>query len=210
VNVSVKAYTALTLAGYTADHSILKRARDKILALGGLQACNSYTRINLSLLGLFPKKFAPTIPPEIILLPGGNFYPGGVLYEMASWTRAIIIPLSIVQSVGGVRTVAKGPDVEELYAPGVKLSIPKRDHFLALFFHQLDKFFKVWERRGLREVRIAAVRQAERWMIERCRNSDGLAAIYPSIMYTVMALDALDTRWIIPSPSRRATSSTSC
>jgi squalene-hopene/tetraprenyl-beta-curcumene cyclase len=192
VNVSVKAYTGLKLAGYTTDNSILKQARDKILALGGLQACNSYTRINLSLLGLFPKKFAPTIPPEIILLPGGNFYPGGVLYEMASWTRAIIIPLSIVQSVGGVRTISNGPGVDELYEPGVKLSIPKRDHFLALFFHQLDKFFKVWERRGLREVRIAAVRQAERWMIERCRNSDGLAAIYPSIMYTVMALDALD------------------
>ncbi|MBV9490777.1 MAG: squalene--hopene cyclase [Verrucomicrobia bacterium] len=192
VNVSVKAYTALRLAGYPADHPILDLTCRKILAFGGLQACNSYTRINLSLLGLFPKKFAPTIPPEIIFLPGGNFYPGGVLYEMASWTRAIIIPLSIVQAVGGVRAGSGDLTLDELYDPKAKLAVPKRDHILALFFHQLDKFFKVWERRGLREVRIAAVRQAERWMIERCRNSDGLGAIYPAMMYTIMALDALD------------------
>jgi squalene-hopene/tetraprenyl-beta-curcumene cyclase len=191
VNASVKAYTALKLAGYATDLPLMRGARQKILELGGLQGCNSYTRINLSLVGLFPKKFAPTIPPEIILLPGGNFYPGGVLYEMASWTRAIIIPLAIAQALGGVGRAPDGVTVDELYEPNTKLGLPKRDHVLALFFHQLDKFFKVWERRGLREVRIAAVRQAERWMMERCRNSDGLGAIYPAMMYTIMALDAL-------------------
>ena len=62
--------------------------------LGGLQAANSYVKINLSLFGLYPRKHAPSVPPEIVLLPGN------VLYEMSSWTRAIVVPLSIVQARG--------------------------------------------------------------------------------------------------------------
>ena len=71
------------------------RARaQRILALGGLQAANSYVKINLSLFGLYPRKHAPSVPPEIVMLPGN------VLYEMSSWTRSILVPLSIVQARG--------------------------------------------------------------------------------------------------------------
>jgi len=56
----------------------LRKARERILALGGLQATNSYVKINLSLFGLYPRQFAPTVPVEITLLPGN------VLYEMSS------------------------------------------------------------------------------------------------------------------------------
>ena len=59
-----------------------------------MQAANSYVKINLSLFGLYPRKHVPTVPPEIVLLPGN------VLYEMSSWTRSILVPLSIVQARG--------------------------------------------------------------------------------------------------------------
>src|SRR5258708_3820756 len=191
VNSTVKAYTAVRLCGYSPDNAAMRRARMRVLALGGLQACNSYTKINLSLFGLYPRKYVPTIPPELMLLPGGSLYMGGVLYEMASWTRAIVVPLSIVQSIGGVRPAPEGIGVDELILPEGKLGLPKRDRFLSPLFHQLDKLLKLWERRGHRDARIAAVRQAERWMLDRCRNSDGLGAIYPAMQYTIMALQAL-------------------
>lgn len=191
VNSTVKAYTALRLCGYSADAEPLRRARNRILALGGLQACNSYTKINLSLFGLYPRKYVPTIPPELVLLPGGSLYMGGMLYEMASWTRAIVVPLSLVQSIGGVRPAPDGLSLDELVRPDRKLGLPKRDRFLSPIFHQVDKFLKFWERRGHRDARIAAVRQAERWMLDRCRNADGLGAIYPAMQYTVMAMEAL-------------------
>jgi squalene-hopene/tetraprenyl-beta-curcumene cyclase len=191
VNSSVKAYTALRLCGYSPDSEPLRRARQRIHALGGLQACNSYTKINLSLFGLYPRKYVPTIPPELVLLPGGSLYSGGVLYEMASWTRAIVVPLSIVQALGGVRPAPEGISVDELLLPDRKLSLPKRDRFLSLVFHQVDKLLKIWEMKGHRDARIAAIRQAERWMLDRCRNSDGLGAIYPAMQYTIMALQAL-------------------
>ncbi len=184
LNVTVKCYTALKLAGIDPDSEPMLRARDRILRLGGVQSANSYTKINLSLFGLFPRKYVPTVPPELVLLPGG------VLYEMSSWTRSIIVPLSLVQACGGKRPVPEGFNLDELLLPGKKLVLPGKDA-LAKWFHRLDKVFKIWERFGLRNVRGAAIREAEHWMMDRTRYSEGLGAIYPAMMYFIMALDAL-------------------
>jgi squalene-hopene/tetraprenyl-beta-curcumene cyclase len=184
VNATVRAYCALKLGGYDPALPFMHKARERALALGGLQACNSYTKINLSLFGLYPKKYVPSIPPEIVLLPLD------VLYQMSSWTRAILVPLSIVQAVGKERPVPSGFDINELLHPKRKLSLPKRSG-LSFVFHHLDRAVKVWDRRGLKDVRSAAVREAEHWMLDRTRYTEGLGAIYPSMMYLIMALDCL-------------------
>jgi len=182
VNATVRAYTALKLGGHSPSAPYMVKARERALALGGLQGCNSYTRINFSLFDLYPKKFAPSVPPEVVMLP--------VLYEMSSWARAIVVPLSIVQAIGLQRPAPHGFNVDELSKPGVKLKLPSRGK-LGPLFAQLDKALKLWERRGLKNVRQAALRQAEHWMLDRTRYADGLGAIYPSMMYLIMALDSL-------------------
>jgi squalene-hopene/tetraprenyl-beta-curcumene cyclase len=184
VNATVRAYTAMKLAGMDPGSQEMSRARDRALALGGLQACNSYTKINFSLFGLYPRKYVPSVPPEIVLAPGD------ILYEMSSWTRSILVPLSIVQAVGKPHATPHGIDVNELVMPGRKFSLPRRDAG-ALIFAQVDRAVKLWERRGLKQVRTRALREAERWMLERTRHTHGLGAIYPSMMYFIMALDAL-------------------
>ena len=116
VNATARAYTALKIGGYDPDASGYASAPAAVSwRLGGLQAANSYTKINLSLVGLFPKQYAPTVPPELVLIPGN------LLYEMSSWTRAIIVPLSIVQASGVQREAPGGMTVEELYLRGKKL-----------------------------------------------------------------------------------------
>ena len=70
----------------------MSRLRERILALGGIQAANSYTKVNLSLFDLYPREGTPSIPPEILLLPGKP------LYQMSSWTRAIVVSLAIVHA----------------------------------------------------------------------------------------------------------------
>jgi squalene-hopene/tetraprenyl-beta-curcumene cyclase len=185
VNATVRAYTVLKIAGHDADADYMARARQRILGLGGLQACNSYTKINFSLFGLYPRKYVPSVPPEMVLVPGD------LLYEMSSWTRAIILPLSIVQAVGNTRPTPGNVKVEELFVPGKRLSLPKRDA-AGLLFNQVDRAVKVWEKRGLRNIRARAIREAERWILERTHYSDGLGAIYPSMMYLIMALDSLN------------------
>ncbi len=42
-----------------------------------------------------------------------------------------------------------------------------------------------------RGLRTRAIQRAEQWMLERTRYSDGVAAIYPPMMYVIMALDLL-------------------
>jgi squalene-hopene/tetraprenyl-beta-curcumene cyclase len=184
INATARAYTMLKMCGIDTDAEPMRKAREKVLELGGLQACNSYTKINFSLFDLYPRKYVPSVPPEIVLVPGD------LIYEMSSWTRAIIVPLSVVQAVGKHKPTPMGRRVDELLAPHKKLSLPKRDA-VSLIFTQVDRAVKIWERRNLRNVRAKAIREAERWMLERTRYSDGLGAIYPSMMYLIMALESM-------------------
>jgi squalene-hopene/tetraprenyl-beta-curcumene cyclase len=184
INATIKAYCALKLAGCDPAGAQLSRARERILALGGLQGANSYVKINLSLFGLYPRKHVPSVPPEMVLLPGN------VLYEMSSWTRSIVVPLSIVQASGANRRAPAGFTLDELLLPGVSMELPKRSG-LSILFHHLDRVFKVWEKRGSERIRGAAIREAEHWILDRTRFTEGLGAIYPAMMYFIMALDAL-------------------
>ncbi len=184
VNATARAYAAMKIAGVDIHSAPMRKARERILALGGLQACNSYTRLNFSLFGLYPRQYVPSVPPELVLAPSD------LIYEMSSWTRAIVVPLSVVQALGGTRPVPRGLDVNELLLPHKRLTLPKKDA-VSLIFNQVDRAVKIWERRGLRNIRARAIREAERWMLERTRYSDGLGAIYPSMMYLIMALEAM-------------------
>jgi squalene-hopene/tetraprenyl-beta-curcumene cyclase len=186
INASIKAYTALKLGGLSTGDARLAKLRERIVALGGLQAANSYVKINLSLFGLFPHAHTPSIPPEVMLL-------GRLIYEISSWSRAILIPLSIVHSMNPQRPVPAGFTLDELLIPGVPLDFPNNEGFLSLrnFFLKADKVLKLWERYGSRRLRQRAIRRAESWMLERTRYTDGIAAIYPPMMYVIMALDLL-------------------
>ncbi len=184
INATVKAYGGLKIAGVHPDRPEMRRARERILQLGGVQACNSYVRINLSLFGLYPRRYVPTVPPEIVLLPGD------ILYEMSSWTRAIVVPLSIVQAVGRERRPPDGMTVDELLLPGRKPSLTRSDG-LAILFRHLDRLLKIWDKRGPRNLRAMAIREAEHWILDRTRYTEGLAAIYPAMMYQIMAFESL-------------------
>jgi squalene-hopene/tetraprenyl-beta-curcumene cyclase len=188
VSASVKAYFALKLAGLDPAGGRMTRLRERILALGGVQAANSYVKINLSLFKLYPHDAVPTVPPEIALLPFN------LLYQMSSWTRAIVVTLALVQALDiEGRPVPKGFTLEELFKPGVPVRIPRdaRTFTWHNFFLFVDRILKWWERSGPKPLRRRAIAECRRWMLERFQNSDGLGAIYPPMMYSIMALDLL-------------------
>jgi squalene-hopene/tetraprenyl-beta-curcumene cyclase len=186
VSATVKAYFALKLAGLAVDDPRLARARECILARGGIQAANSYVKINLSLFDLYPREHCPTIPPEMMLM-------GRTIYQMSSWTRAIAVSLAIVGAHNPRRPVPAGFSLEELFLPGVSPAFARDAEWFTVrnLFLRIDRFVKFWERHGSRRIRQRALRAAERWMLERSRNADGLGAIYPPMMYSIMALDVL-------------------
>ena len=187
ISASVKAYVALKLAGLPADDSRMVRLRDRILALGGIQAANSYVKVNLSLFGLYPREHCPSIPPEVVLLPFQ------FLYQMSSWTRAIVVSLSIAHSADPRRPVPAGFHIDEIWKPGVSAAFRRDEKRFTWrnFFLDIDRVLKLWERRGSKSIRRKAIEKAGQWMIERLDHSDGLGAIYPPMMYAVMALDVL-------------------
>src|SRR5580692_10280040 len=187
ISASVKAYFALKVAGMPVDDVRMVRLRDCIITLGGIQAANSYTKVNLSLFDLYPRDGTPSIPPEIMLLPGK------ILYEMSSWTRAIIVALAIVHAHDPKRPVPAGFNLDEIFIPGKSTSFESNDSWLSwrkTFVHS-DKILKLWDRYGYARIREAAIRKCEHWMLERMKHADGLGAIYPPMQYAVMALDVL-------------------
>jgi squalene-hopene/tetraprenyl-beta-curcumene cyclase len=187
VSATVKAYFALKVAGVHYDDHRLEAARQCIHELGGIQAANSYVKINLSLFNLYPREGTPAIPPELML---GR----GLIYEMSSWTRAIVIPLSIVHSMNPARPVPAGFNLQELFKPGVPVTFQFDKNKLFSWrnlFLTLDRGLKWWARYGSRSIRTRAIRRAEQWILDRTKFSGGLAAIYPSMQYVIMALDLL-------------------
>jgi len=187
ISACVKAYFALRVAGLKPGDERILRLRDRILALGGIQAANSYTKVNLSLFGLYPREGTPAIPPEILLVPGK------LLYQMSSWTRAIVISLAIVHAHDPKRPVPAGLTLEELFIPGKSVEFEESDSWLSWrnTFIKSDKIFKLWERYGFARIRKDAIRKCEHWMLERMKHADGLGAIYPPMQYSIMAMDVL-------------------
>src|SRR3984957_6587157 len=53
ISLGVKAYLALKLMGWSAEHPVLVKAREWILAQGGVVECNTFTKIYMCLRGQY-------------------------------------------------------------------------------------------------------------------------------------------------------------
>jgi squalene-hopene/tetraprenyl-beta-curcumene cyclase len=185
----------LKLAGDDAAAPHMRAARDAILERGGIDACNSYTRLLLSIFGVYQWEKAPAVPPEILLLPRWFYFN---IYEMSSWSRAIVVPLSILWASKPSCEVPERCHLDELRRadaaggpppPAVTAPHPGlRERFWRGFFLGIDGLIKEIESLVLVPFRERSLERAERWVIERLEKSDGLGAIFPSIMNTVLAL----------------------
>jgi len=194
INASVKAYLALKLVGDSPDAPWMKEARANILRLGGIPKMNTYGKLYLALLGIFPWKHLPTIPVEAFLLP--RWFPVN-LFEMSSWTRAILAPLALLNHFKPTRPLPAEKQIHELYPVGTEdsdLSLRRDPRFWSWrnFFLRVDVMLKWHESLPWKPLRALALKRAEQWMVDRMgEGSEGLGAIYPAMLNSMMALDAL-------------------
>jgi squalene-hopene/tetraprenyl-beta-curcumene cyclase len=192
LNVSIKSYYGLKFAGDSPDAPHMQRARNKIHELGGLEASNSYVRFYLAMSGAIGWDMVPAIPPELLLLP--SWVPGN-LYDMSSWTRAIIIPLSIIYARKPGWRVAGGANVDELFLNPANKIVAFRwsSKFFSgrNFFLAMDRLFKFYERSPWKPFRRRALRAAENWLFRHIERSEGLASIYPAMSNSIYAMLAL-------------------
>ena len=196
VNATVKAYLALKLAGMPVTDPRMLQAREIARNLGGVPRMNTFSKLYLALLGLVEWNHVPTIPCEVLLI-GKWFHVN--FWEMSNWSRAMIIPLAIINHFRPTRPLKNGVDLDELY-PGGKWELDEAlrpryfDFSLRNGFLWLDKLHKLAEwvsRQGLHPFRKRALKRAELWMLERFEGSDGLAAIFPAMLNALIALKAL-------------------
>src|SRR6516162_2524413 len=194
INASVKGYFALKLAGYSPDLPFMRKARENILRLGGIPRMNTFSKLYLALLGQFPWKYLPTIPVEMILLPTwAPFH----IYKMSSWSRAMLIPLAIINHFKPTRSLPGEKQLHELYPLGTehkdfRLARDERVFTWRNLFLRGDDALKMLHRIPWKPLRRIALEEAERWMIERIgEGSDGLAAVYPAMLNAMIALHAL-------------------
>ncbi len=198
VSASVKAYFALKLFGDDPDAPHMAKLRRKIQRLGGLLACNTFTKIQLALFGQVDWKECPAVPPELILFP--RWFPFNI-YEMSSWSRTIVIPLSLIWATKPLCPVPPGKDIQELRvaledAPEYRtVEVEGTSRTWQLVFQSIDKAAKLAEsltgRLRRRPLRALAIRKALEWMNARFENSDGLGAIFPPIINSLIAFKAL-------------------
>ena len=189
-SATVKAYYALKLAGFSIDEPRMVKARELILSHGGAMRCNSFTRFYLALLGQIPYSDTPCVPPELIFLPKKLPFS---IWAMSAWTRDMVVALSIMSALKPCRKMVGAEAIEELFVPGVKSTpdLGPKGLTWKRFFYFADKGLKVYEKVAPKFIRGRAVTACKRWMLEHMENSDGFGAIFPPMVYTVIALKAL-------------------
>jgi squalene-hopene/tetraprenyl-beta-curcumene cyclase len=192
LNATCKAYFALKLAGDGTDEPHLAKARAIVHSLGGLEHTNSYVRFYMALVGAVGWELVPSIPPELMLLPNW-FYIN--IYEMSSWTRGIVIPMSILSALRPDFRLPEHARVDELFRDPLEKTAAfnwsKQLVSWKNFFLAVDRGLKLYEKLPWKPLRQKALREAKQWMVQHMERTEGLAAIYPSMMNSIFALMAL-------------------
>ncbi len=193
LSATVKAYFALKLMGDDVDAPHMRKARDLVVKLGGAERCNTYSKFYLAALGQMHYDSVPAIPAEMVLLPKWFYFN---LDKVSAWSRTMIMPLSIVSHYRPIRQLPEPMGIMELYTNHDYLHRPFVEFDQKLLswknlFLAADKGLKIWERTRLTPLRRRSLQQIEQWILDRTQHSDGLGAIFPPMVYIIIALRCL-------------------
>jgi squalene-hopene/tetraprenyl-beta-curcumene cyclase len=193
-SASVKAYFALKMIGDAPEAPHMVRARDAIIANGGAERGNVFTRILLALYGVVPWTAVPVMPVEITLLPG--WFPFH-LSKVSYWTRTVLVPLLVLGALKPRARNPRGVGIDELFLtpPGQLGPTPRAPHQSRLwftFFTTIEKQLRKLEPRIPVRLRRRAIDRATAFVRERLNGEDGLGAIFPAMVNAVTMFDAMN------------------
>jgi len=203
ISCSVKAYLALRLIGDAPEAPHMREAREAILAAGGAERSNVFTRAALALYGIVPWRAVPVMPPEIMLLP--RWFPFHIS-KISYWARTVLVPLTVVMERRPRAANPRGVTIHELFRTpaeqvrewpgGAHQAEPWSSLFKGLdgALHRARKIFPSSHRSR-------AEAACERFVTERLNGEDGLGAIYPAmanaiLMYHCLGVPQADPRLV--------------
>ncbi len=192
ISATIKGYYALKLAGEDIDLPHMVKAREMVLAAGGAERSNVFTRYALCLFGQAPWKAVPVMPVEVMLMP--DWFPV-TIYKMSYWSRTVVTPLLVIAAL---KPVARNPNnvtVRELFKNDPENVTDYHTNvtgkWLGDFFIIVDKVLRKVEPLFPKKFRKKSIQAALDFFVPRMNGEDGLGAIFPAMANAVMALDAL-------------------
>ena len=193
MSASVKAYFALKAIGDSTSAPHMVEAREAILAGGGAEASNVFTRILLALFGALSWGAVPVTPVEIMFLP--RRFPIH-LSRISYWGRTVLVPLLVLQALKPVARNPREIRIDELFLlPPDEVGRPSRARHQSQVWYRMfatvDALLRVAEPAFPRTIRQRAIRRAVAFVHERLNGESGLGAIFPAMANTVMMFDAL-------------------
>jgi len=193
LSTTIEAYFALKMTGYSEDHPAMSKARDFILAQGGIFKSRVFTKIFLALFGEYSWLGVPSMPVELMLLPNWAYFNA---YELSSWSRSTIIPLSIVMAERPVRELPPWARVQELYVRPPRLidyTINRKSGILTWknFFIGVDHLLKVYEANPIRPLKQKAIDKAKLWILDHQEPNGDWGGIQPAMLNAILALHCL-------------------
>jgi len=190
-SATVKAYFALKMIGDDPAAPHMARAREALLARGGAERCNVFTRILLALFGVISWRAVPELPAQIMLLP--RWFPIH-LAKVSYWARTVIVPLLVLRELAPRARNPRGVTIDELFVKppaqlrGLARGAHQKEPWASGFF-ALDAVLRVV--RPALPGRAGALAKAKAFVDERLNGEDGLGAIFPAMANAVMMYDAL-------------------
>ncbi|OGW13935.1 MAG: hypothetical protein A3K09_07495, partial [Nitrospinae bacterium RIFCSPLOWO2_12_FULL_47_7] len=191
ISATVEAYIALKMSGISPDRPEMSKARECIFSLGGIRATRVFTKIFLALLGQVSWDVLPVMPVEIILLPNWFYFN---IYEMSSWSRGTVVPLTIIYAHQPVFKLDENQGVRELFRETDRnLSLDYSPDGLSWrnFFIFIDRSLKLFGKSSWKPFRNFALNRAKKWTLKHQEPEGDFGGIQPAMFNSLLALKCL-------------------
>ena len=194
INTTVEAYAALRSLGYSDAEPFMRKAREWIIAKGGLRNVRVFTRYWLALIGEWPWEKTPNVCPEVIWLP--TWFPFSI-YNFAQWARATLMPITILSARRPSRPLPPERRLDALFPEGrenfdYELPVRAGADIWDTFFRKLDRVLHALQglgsNLGVSLLRKRAIRRVMNWIIAHQDDDGGWGGIQPPWIYGLMAL----------------------
>ncbi|MCF8719261.1 squalene--hopene cyclase [Nitrospina gracilis] len=191
IGTTVEAYVALKMCGLPLDAPEMAKARQCIFSLGGVRKARVFTKIFLAMLGQIDWKWTPATPVEAVLLPTWFYFN---IYEMSSWSRGTVVPLSVVCSLKPVWPLPTEQSVPEIFT-GADRDMGVKNHNPGLnwssMFMLADRVLKLLGKSSWKPFRKIAMRRAEKWILKHQEPEGDFSGIQPAMFNSVLALNLM-------------------
>jgi squalene-hopene/tetraprenyl-beta-curcumene cyclase len=198
LNASVKAYLALKLTGQDIDSPAMSSARNAILAAGGLDRINGFTRFHLAILGLIDYSLCPAIPPEAIFMT--SWLPISV-DKVTDWSRSVLVPMSLVWAKRPKAELPDNMSLNELcHLPPDQWRTdhhPSNENARSVLswdatLRVLDRAVKGMEELKIRPLRRWAMKLATKWINSRFAAASKNNLAFPMLAWSRIAMRCLE------------------